>query len=330
MSCGSDKDAPVYDTKANPHGLPIQACEMLDAIEAGQLVNYDVITEAFGRLYLENQELLENKHWKDIIRKLGRKFHRRADKLIENGVQSYSQAAGFYMLASFSEPDDSQLAGRAALFTTWKEMTERVEAEYACSPISQHVADRLDFIRHFIFGDSLQRDFAEQFLRRQLLDSLLTTGKNVLSELSEPDYALLSYLKLSNREPGGRVGQFTGPAADLIAYRLVTVAQGRSRLELYVLPQEELPRDYRVQLSFDVLVPDDDGQIETRTVVKEFDPFIPTSRWKSGEMMAVTTVIAHTTELSRGRVVLVADDGLSDNRSTPIDLSLVAEMPCSH
>jgi hypothetical protein len=304
---------------------------MLDAIEAGRLVNYDVITESFGRLYLENQELLENEHWKEIITRLGSKFHYRADKLIEHGVQSYSQAAGFYILASFSVPDDTQLAKKAALFTTWKEMTERVDAEYTCSPISQHLANRLEFIRHFVFGDSLQKGFAEQFLVHQLLDSLLASGGNYdLPELSEPDYALLSFLKLSDAEPGEGVGQFTGPAVDLIAYRLVAVAQGRSRLELYVIPQEAITTDYRVRLSFDILVPNDEGKVELETVVKEFDPFTPTSRWKPGETMVATTVLTHTAELSRGQVVLVAaDEGSSGSSSTPIDLSLVAEMPCS-
>lgn len=332
LGCASDKDAPVYDTAANPHGLPIQACNMLDAIEAGQMVSYDVITESFGRLYLENQELLENKHWKEIITRLGDKFHSRADELIKSGVRSYSQAAGFYMLASFSAPDDAELAKTAALFTTWREMTERVDAEYACSPISRHLAERLGFIRHFVLGDSLQRDFAEQFLVHQLLDSILTSGSDEkLAELSDPDRALLAFLKLGNSIPGALVGQFTGPAVDLIAYRLVAVAQGRSRIELYMTAPGALATDYRIMLSYQVSAPDVEGQVETKTVVKEFDPFTPTSRWKPGETMVVTTVLGHTTELSKGQIVLTsAVDGSSGSSSTPVFLSLVAEMPCSH
>lgn len=328
LGCASDKDAPVYDTAANPHGLPAQACDLIDAIEAGQLVNYDVITESFGRLYLENQELLENKHWKEIITRLGSKFHRRADELIKQGVPSYSQAAGFYMLASFSAPDDSELAKTAALFTTWKEMMEKMDYDYTPSPTSEKLTDRLDFIRCFIFSDTLERAFAEQFLVHQLLDSLVESSST--DELSGPDQGLLAYLKLSDRSPSAPVGQFTGPAVRLIAYQLLNVADGKSRLELYMDSQEVITIDYRISLSFTMPVPNDQGDVEMQDVVRELTPFTPTSRWKQGETVVATTILAHTTELAQAQIVLVAADQESSvGNSTPIDLSLVSGMPCS-
>ncbi|MCK4460171.1 MAG: hypothetical protein KAW46_00110, partial [candidate division Zixibacteria bacterium] len=54
IGCGAEEEAAVYDTAANPHDFPTPACDMLDAIEVGRLATYDLITEAFGRLYLEN------------------------------------------------------------------------------------------------------------------------------------------------------------------------------------------------------------------------------------------------------------------------------------
>lgn len=329
--CSNDKDTSVYDTTANPLGLPTQACELLDAIEAGQLIHYDVITDSFGRLYLENQELLENEHWKEIIRKLGSKFYNRANELIKRGVQSYSQAAGFYILASFSAPDNLQLAEKAALFTAWKKIMESADTKYTCSPVSRHLSERLDFIRYFVFGDSIQNKFAEQFLVHQLLDSMISTySSKGFADQSPANQALLSYLKLSNSKPTNPVGQFTGPAVDLIAYRLVTFADGMSRFELYMVSQEAISTDYLIRLSSDTSIPNDDGQAELETVIREFAPFTPTSRWKPGETIVATTLLPHTTKLSQGQVMLIAasDSSLTSN-STPIDLSLVAEMPCT-
>jgi len=332
FGCGYDKDTPVYDTTTNPHGLPAQACELLDAIEAGQLVSYDVITESFGRLYLENQELLENEHWKEIITRLGSKFHQRADELAKQGVPFFSQAAGFYILAAFSAPDDTQLARKAALFTTWKEVTERVDAGYTCSPLSKHLADRLDFVRHFLFGDSLQRAFAEQFLVHQLLDSLVALDDNdEPARLSDPDRALLAWLEVSDNDVSDLIGRFTEPSVNLIAYRVVAVAPSRSRIELYTTAESAIADQYRVQISFEKQVPDDQGQLEMEEVVKEFDFAPAIGPWKPGGVIVATTVLAHAAKLSGAQAVLVAsDDESSDTHSTPIDLSLDAEMPCSH
>lgn len=302
LGCASDKDAPVYDTAANPHGLPAQACDLIDAIEAGQLVNYDVITESFGRLYLENQELLENKHWKEIITRLGGKFHRRADELIKQGVPSYSQAAGFYMLASFSAPDDSELAKTAALFTTWKEMMEKIDYDYIPSPTSSEFTDRLDFLRCFVLGDSLERKFAEEYLVHQLLDSIVSSrGSDDQLSLSSTDRALLLYLgitKDTRKDPLRKRGNPSlrpnlNPPVQPIAFRLVAVGPLRVRAELYFKATEAISEDFLVAITMDTVGEDSSVRTHGERQYIHFEPLQPTSSWMPGQVQPAAIEVAY-------------------------------------
>ncbi len=284
--CGGDKDTSVYDTQANPYGFPTQACELIDGIESGQLVSYDVITESFGRLYLENQELLENNHWKEIIEKLGKKFEQRADEMIAAGISSYSQAAGFYMLASFSNPNNAALAETAALFATWKERMEKMDYDYTPYPTSSEFTDRLEFLRCFVLGDSLERRLADRFLVHQLLDSIISaSGDRQLSELSRPDQALLSFLGIGDMSELEPLTSVAGLPVDLLAARVVTVGPQRVRAELYLEATEEISEDFHVSIAID------SSQVTNNEQLIHFAPVNPTSRWKVGQVQPAAVEI---------------------------------------
>lgn len=293
LGCASDKDAPVYDTAANPLGLPAQACDLLEAIEAGRLVHYDVITEAFGRLYLENQELLENEHWKAIVTRLGDKFHSRADELIKSGVRSYSQAAGFYMLASFSAPDDTELAKTATLFTAWKEMMEKIDSDYIPSPTSVELADRLDFLRCFVFGDSLEQAFAQQFLIHQMLDSMMSLPVGIdPASLSRPDAALLTYLGIIDGKAAG-VWPSTAHliSAPFWARRLVAVGPERVRVELYFTTSEPISADFRIALALSSVTEHPIMPQEEDLEYSHISPIQSSEGWSLGQIRVASTII---------------------------------------
>lgn len=295
IGCGAEEEAPVYDTTANPHGFPNAACELLDAIEAGRLATYDVITEAFGRLYLKDQELLENSHWHEVIKQLGGKFHRKADALAEKGVTSYSQAAGFYILAAFANPNDAELSEKAELFTAWKKTVEKIDYNYVPLPTSDKLTDRLDFLRCFVLGDSLQRRFAEENLVHQLLDSMAAShaakGRSSLS-LSRADEALLANLGITDSTSLGPLSKRDVPPVNLLAQRLVVIGPQRVRAELYFTAIEEINEDFRVALAVDSVSGGALDQFGVNPVYRHFDPIHPTSSWSPGQVQMAATVLA--------------------------------------
>lgn len=293
MGCGAEEEAAVYDTTVNPHGFPAPACDMLDAIEAGRLATYDLITEALGRLYLENQELLENQHWQEVIKRLGRKFHSKADRFSEQGVRFYSQAAGFYILAAFANPNDAQLSEKAQLFTAWKETVEKIDYNYVPLPTSDELTDRLDFLRCFVLADSLRRRFAEEYLVHQLLDSMassqVTTDR---SSLSRADEALLAYVGITDSTSLEPLTKRDIPPVYLLAQRLVAVGQQRVRAELYFTATEEINEDFRVALAVDSVSGSSSDQPSANPVYRHFNPIHPTSSWSPGKIQVAATVLA--------------------------------------
>ena len=315
IGCGAEEEAPVYDTTANPHGFPKAACDMLDAIEAGQLATYDVITEAFGRLYLENQELLENRHWQEVIKLLGRKFHHRADEMLQQGVTSYTRAAGFYLLAAFANPNDARLSEKAQLFTAWKETVEKLDYNYVPLPTSHELTDRLDFLRCFVLGDSLQRRFAEEYLVHQLLDSLRATTGLVGpggKELSLADKALITwlwYFDIRITEEVSYIGDSFLTA--IVTYRVVPIGSDRYRLELYFRPSSKIEAE---DLALTVLVDSTNYRPASVFDVEDclalsFEPIKPTSTWKPLEIQVAA--IEFTFPNSPKRMVVTLD------RTTP-------------
>ena len=295
IGCGAEEEAPVYDTTANPHGFPKAACDMLDAVEAGRLATYDVITEAFGRLYLENQELLENSHWHEVIEQLGGKFHRKADAFAEKGVPSYSRAAGFYILAAFANPNDAELSEKAQLFTAWKKTVMKIDYNYVPLPTSDELTDRLDFLRSFVLGDSLQRRFAEEHLAHQLLDSMAAsqaTKDHSSLSLTRADEALLANLGITDSTSLGPLTKRDVPPVYLLAQRLVAIGPHRVRAELYFTAIEEIDEDFRVALAVDSVSGSALDQPGANPVYRHFDPIHPTSSWSLGQVQVAATILA--------------------------------------
>lgn len=293
IGCGAEEEVAVYDTTANPHGFPTPACDMLDAIEAGRLATYDVITEAFGRLYLENQELLENRHWQEVIKLLGRKFHHRADEMLQQGVTSYTRAAGFYILAAFANPNDAELSEKAQLFTAWKETVEKLDYNYVPLPTSYELTDRLDFLRCFVLGDSLQRRFAEQYLIHELLDSMVATEVATdLSSISPVDGMLLAYLRMVPIASAGPITTWKTPPVHLLARRLVAVGPQRVRAELYFTAVDAVSENFRVALAVDPVAEGDSVSPGGIPEYRYHIPQVPTSSWSPHRINITSMILA--------------------------------------
>jgi len=252
IGCGKAHEEPVYDTAANPYGFPNDACELIDAVVAGRLATYDVITESFGRLYLEHNELLENRHWQEVIQRLGGSLQHRADSLTELGVGHYGQAAGFYMLAAFAQPDKSALSEKAKLLSAWKEMMKGLADDYRTSPNSPQLADRLDFLRHFVLGDSVEKVFADRYLVHQLLDSAMSgpSARHDTEELTTADRALLSSLGLGD-DQFQPIATWPDGGVALIAYKFIPVGPNRFRAEFYFDGEPERVAGLVVALQFE-------------------------------------------------------------------------------
>ena len=243
IGCGYDPEKPVYDTSANPDGFPEDACQLLDRVEAGQLATFDLITEAFADLYLDHQELLENRKWHDVIGRLGSKFTHRADELTGRGVNYYSQAAGFYSLASFARPGDREAEKKSALFATWERTVKTLGAGEMALLRNASLADRLGFLRHFVFGDEDQRRFAAQYLTSQLIDPLLTgdqTSKLALRTLSKSDKAFLEFLPRPRETQFEPVARWNDPDLELIAYNVTRLDTNLVRAEIYLTPSDSI------------------------------------------------------------------------------------------
>lgn len=292
LGCGSEDKGRVYDTNANPHGFPKAACDLLDAIETGQLATYDVITEAFGRLYLENNEMLENRHWQEVIRRLGSGFHRRADSLATRGVQHYTQAAGFYILAAFADPNDKSLSERARLFTAWKETTEGLGSGYLTSPTSDYLPDRLDFISHFVLGDSIEQAFADRYLTHRLLDSAAAapTFRKVLDGLDPADRALMSFLGYAEPIVAKPLVAWEEPSVGLMAYQFTPVGPERYRGELYFLLGQQFSPDILVELLFDASEQDQSADQPQAGAALHLE--LPASDGEAGRVGIAHTVFA--------------------------------------
>ncbi|MCK4632869.1 MAG: hypothetical protein KAT79_06325, partial [candidate division Zixibacteria bacterium] len=97
-ACGSNGSGDTsYNTKTNPRNFPQLAIDLLDNIESGKLADYDAIVGAFGELYIDHSDLLDNTAWQSVVNQLGHHFRQRADSLAGEGVGHYSTAAGMYI-----------------------------------------------------------------------------------------------------------------------------------------------------------------------------------------------------------------------------------------
>ncbi len=284
VGCGYDPRDPAYDTAENPQSFPDDACRLLDRIEAGQLASFDLITEAFARLYTEHSDLFENEQWRQVINRLGGKFAHRADQLLERGIDYYSQAAGFYALAAFARPDDDSVLERSRLFAAWSSRVRHLDSAGVSVSLTGELPDRIEFTKHFVLGDSLEREFARQFLIDRFLQGQLSgqgDDASATAELPLSDRAFLAHVGLGETPADSPLARFEHLHIDLIAYSVVLLAANTYRAELYFVPRETIRDDYSLTVRLDALETDTvlGEQVSSHFVSTDFTPVSPTSHW---------------------------------------------------
>ncbi len=288
--CGQNPETPVYDTVANKHGFPPEACRLIDQVEAGQLVTYDLISEAFTGLYLERGELLENDDWRKVIVALGTKFRFKADELERRGPEFYTQAAGLYALAAFADPSLEKTAEKALLFSSWQKLAADFSAAGQAPPTGPETDQRASLLRLFSSADSLSGAFADRYLRGLLPTRRL--GVEVVDSLSPVNRAFLASIGLCDppREP---LAQFAEPRIDLLAWAITPQRLDRQRVELYFACRDSLSADYWIGLALDsAAVGETTLERPAESDYFGLAPRTPTSRWRPGSVEALTAVVS--------------------------------------
>lgn len=292
--CGYDPEKPTYDTKRNPKGFPEMACDLLERIESRRLANFESITNAFARLYGEYPSLLDNTEWHKVISRLGTRFQYLGDQEAGKGVEHYRRAAGYYDLAAFARPGDRRALERSRLFSAWQQavVDSIIDAADPGALLfgETSVSDRIDFVKRFVFSDSLTREFARQYLVHELLGRPVydeTTADSVIRSLSMIDRAFLSWLGLADAPSGEPVAQFADSAVDLIAYQLVRLGEDDCRAEFYFVPRKRIAADYAIALRIETRdSARAEGTAGSGYLTADFSPSVATSRWSINQVTA--------------------------------------------
>jgi hypothetical protein len=280
VGCGERADEAVYDTENNPHGFPKRAVVLLEQVESGKLATFDLITQAFDELYTKHPELLDNAHWRKVIKRLGREFETRAEEFAGRGIEYYSQAAGYYTLAAFARPEREALTKKSLLFEGWTRALRNVRTEHVGPKFARNLSAMTQITRQLMLGDSLQQAFAREYIIDSYLEPLVEDSG--VAGLPPADLAFMDWLglaELNDYEP--RV-EFTEPPIHLVAAR-TAMLRPNLRLELYFVANDSIPNDWHVTL----VGADADGD----SVVIEPQP--PVSAWKPGEVQVVTRTLSH-------------------------------------
>jgi hypothetical protein len=302
--CGYDPDDPAYDTAKNPDQFPPAAVSMVDRLQSGDLNRMSAIGEAFGELYTNHSELLENRKWLDVIERLGAQFGYRAGQLRDSGVRCYSQAAEYYQLAAFACPNNARLQQQASLFGTWLKAVERGGLD---STSLASAALSLDWVlatsRQFVLADSLHREFFEINLRKQWQDNLKATGQltpAVLGRLSAIDRAFMAYAGFEINPPTERVATFQTPRIDLVAVQIRRLTADAYTIEAYLLPHEPVPANLTLALRL-VAAEADSGRPEFNKDMRfsqvDILPLLPSATWQPGRMAVVAAGIGYNAPL---------------------------------
>ncbi len=295
IGCGSQPDPsrPVYDTEANPTHFPQAACLLLDRIEGRGLIGLDSIAAAFADLYSQHPDLLDNRAWHEIIDRLGGKLRHFGHQEAELGITHYALAGEYFELAAFARPDDPELDRLRGVFAAWRDAIADSLVDTIWLPQVAGVnawPERVELVKRFYFGDSVQQRFARQYLVPQLLGGLRDdpAAESPARRLSLVDRAFLSALGLLNSEFDRPVVRFADAGLELAAYDVAAQPDGRYRAEFYFLPQRQPTADYRVALWIET---QDSTLSESPTVTGYFTadrvPDPPTSRWQAGKIAAV-------------------------------------------
>lgn len=257
--CGYNPEDAVYDVAANDKKFQEPVLKLLDRIETEQLVDADSIIEEFSDLYLQNQELLDNKAWKKVVDRLGVKFRYLGDRQVDKGIENYRRAAGYYMLADFARPGNTKIQTKNKLFSCWtgSDVDSMLALNRSILSDSITIAEAsrmLLLVKQFYFTDSLHRKFGGLHLNSQLLAPLFRSGEKsdeFTDALSISDRAFLAHIGLTNIDLESPLAGFKSPAIDLVAYELVPVGMDQYRAEVYFVPREKIEAELDIAFWID-------------------------------------------------------------------------------
>ena len=289
-----DPQKPVYDTAKNPDNFPDMAIALLEDIENENLVGYDTILATFAELYTQNNHLLDDKNWKEVIKKLGMKFRYRADSLAAAGITDFYPAAELYGLAAFALPDDTSLKTTERTFNVWKKAVDSAPL----AALGDSLGTGLDFdrqlqlLRSFLIDDSLHYRFGRDYLAPALLGQYTPESPlepSLVEKLSLPDKAFLNWLGAYFEPLDDKIIYFTEPVIDLVTAQISPLGDDWFTVEIYFIPRDTVRIDYtvamRLNMARDVLP---SGQRTPRLEVKPFDfyPVKPSTQWEIDKVAA--------------------------------------------
>jgi len=283
VGCGQHEEA-VYDTAANPDGFPPKALQIISDVKGGTLAGGDAIMNAFGELYTQHSELLDNEKWKVVIDRLGIYFRKTADSLAGVGLGSFGLAAEYYQLSSFARPEDIPLRATANLFSCWLTPDESVRPQLDALKNADFGMDAiLPVTRYFAMGDSLQQQFFESHLRSEFKKRI--EGANLATEdkiaaLGSADRAVLVYAGLADASLLQKLATFSPPEIDLVGARVAALDSVEYRLELYFVPRVVIAEKLQVYLGLQ------SSQLGAATV--NIAPKTPTTAWEQNRVVAVS------------------------------------------
>lgn len=331
VGCGYDGKEPPYDCDRNPGNFPEVAVDFLRGIEGGYLHTADEITQRFAAIYTAHPSLLGNKTWREITQRLGLRLQYRADRLVEDGLLQYAQAADYYAIAAQTRPTDSLLATRALLFATWRAAAAdstldipRLAVHEDLTP--EIITFKIAALARFALGSDTHFQFARQYLAGALFPADLVdhfrTG-DAAASLSPPDCALLAALGLMPAEIDTTVVRFRQPDIEVSAVRVARTAPDSFRIEIYFLPRQPIPVDLGISLWIEtpdpVLPPDKQPRFPF-----DFVPTRPTSSWAEGEVAValrhisfgfpVSAVLLGLYDTTSGHPVYLPIDGSRGDR----------------
>jgi hypothetical protein len=301
-SCGYNPDSPSYDTKANPDKFPVRALKLIEGIESNQLTDYDSILAAFGDLYSNNTELLDDRRWLKVIERLGAKFRFRAEQYVGQGMHSYLNAARYFALASLARPQDDRLRGRHLLFATWARAVADsvVTADFDPQKSQLGLRGRLTLLKYFELGDSTHRQFASEYILPQIFGGR-SLGKvlnsSTMHDLPATDKCFLETMNVGHEPIESVVGSFTEPRIDLVAAQVSRRYADWYAAELYFRPLDSIKTDYTVALKLPNPNSPSAGKSESEMLALDFHPEIPTSAWHPGKVASAYRWFRYSGEL---------------------------------
>ncbi len=177
--CGSVDDGSIYDTADNPDGFPTTALTVIENVRDGKLADYESVTVAFGDLYTENPDLLDQPEWNNVIQLIGNVFRTRADSLAKTGIENLARTAELYQLALLGNPEDKALQREAGLFAIWLEAEENASIPLAplLNANSIRLGDAIIVAGHVLRAGDDSAEFFEDRLKGPVMDRLIARNQ---------------------------------------------------------------------------------------------------------------------------------------------------------